>query len=68
MSDDRVYRPPWVLVGGQAGRIAGVRPYSSFMFFVLIVLAIPVVGALVALIRESGKDPRFEGDKLRYRS
>ena len=34
----------------------------------LIVLALQVIFAVVALVRESGEDARFEGDKLGYRS
>ena len=34
----------------------------------LIVLAVQVVAAVIALVKESGEDERFEGDKLGYRS
>jgi hypothetical protein len=34
----------------------------------LIVLALQVIVAVIALVRESGEDARFEGDKLGYRS
>jgi hypothetical protein len=34
----------------------------------LIVLAVQVIVAIVALVKESGEDERFEGDKLGYRS
>ena len=34
----------------------------------LIVLPLQIVVTAIALMRESGEDPRFEGDKLIYRS
>jgi hypothetical protein len=34
----------------------------------LTVLVVQVIAAVVALVRESGEDKRFEGDKLGYRS
>jgi Flp pilus assembly protein TadB len=34
----------------------------------LIVLALQIVVTVIALVRESGEDDRFEGDKLIYRS
>jgi hypothetical protein len=38
------------------------------MSFCLILLVAQVMMMLFALVRESGKDKRFEGDKLEYRS
>ena len=38
------------------------------MTLTLIVIALQVVVTLVALLRESGEDTRFEGDKLTFRS
>lgn len=34
----------------------------------IILLAVQIVIAAIALVRESGEDIRFEGDKLGYRS
>jgi hypothetical protein len=34
----------------------------------LILLAAQILITVIALVRESGEDPRFEGDKLMYRS
>jgi len=34
----------------------------------LILLAAQVLVMIFALVRESGEDPRFEGEKLMYRS
>lgn len=34
----------------------------------MIALAFQVIIAIVAIVRESGEDERFEGDKLQYRS
>jgi hypothetical protein len=34
----------------------------------LIVFLVQVAALAVSLVRESGEDPRFEGDKLGYRS
>jgi hypothetical protein len=38
------------------------------MSFWLILFAAQIVIAVIALVRESGEDPRFEADKLDYRS
>lgn len=38
------------------------------MTLTLVVIALQVVVMLVALIRESGEDARFEGDKLTFHS
>lgn len=38
------------------------------MTLTLILLAAQIVVAVFALVRESGEDPRFEGDKLGFRS
>jgi hypothetical protein len=34
----------------------------------LVLLAAQIVVAVIAFVRESGEDPRFEADKLDYRS
>lgn len=34
----------------------------------LILLAAQILVTVIALVRESGEDPRFEGDKLGFRS
>lgn len=41
---------------------------SKGMTLSLILLAAQVLVTVVALVRESGEDPRFAGDKLIYRS
>ena len=38
------------------------------MTLTLILFALPVIAALVALIRERGEDSAFAGDKVGYRS
>jgi hypothetical protein len=38
------------------------------MSFLLILLGVQVIVAAFAFFRESGKDERFDGDKLEYRS
>lgn len=38
------------------------------MSILLILLALQIVVTVFALVRESGEDPRFENDKLIYRS
>jgi hypothetical protein len=38
------------------------------MNLTLILVAVQIVVAIFALIRESGEDKRFEGDALEYRS
>jgi hypothetical protein len=38
------------------------------MILFLIAFGIQVVVTLAALVFERGEDPRFEGDKLKYRS
>ncbi len=38
------------------------------MTLTLIVIALQVVVMLVSVLRESGEDTRFEGDKLTFRS
>lgn len=38
------------------------------MTFSIVLLAIQVAVAVFVLLRESSEDPRFEGDKLTYRS
>lgn len=38
------------------------------MNIILAVLAIQVIVTLIALVRESGEDAAFEGDKLNFRS
>lgn len=41
---------------------------SKGMTLSLILLAAQVLVTVFALVRESGEDPRFEGDKLTFRS
>jgi hypothetical protein len=41
---------------------------SKGMNIWLVVLAVQVIAAVIALVKESGEDKRFEGDKLGYRS
>lgn len=38
------------------------------MTLTLIILAVQVIAAVVALVREKGEDERFVGDKVIYRS
>jgi hypothetical protein len=38
------------------------------MTLTLIVIALQAVVMLISLLRESGEDSRFEGDKLTFRS
>jgi hypothetical protein len=38
------------------------------MIFATILFGISMVFTLIALVRESGEDARFEGDKVIYRS
>jgi hypothetical protein len=38
------------------------------MTVTLVLLAVQICGAIIALLRDSGEDPRFASDKLEYRS
>ncbi len=38
------------------------------MTFSLILVAVQIAVAVFALVRQSGEDTRFEGEKLNYRS
>jgi len=42
-------------------------PFKGMSFW-LILLAAQIVVTVIALVRESGEDTRFEGEKLTYRS
>ena len=42
--------------------------FVSVMIFCVILIGIQLLVALGSIIRESGEDERFQGDKLQYRS
>jgi hypothetical protein len=50
------------------GRCGESRAFSMCMSFWLIFLTAQVIVMLFAVVRESGKDKRFEGEKLGFRS
>ena len=37
-------------------------------FVTLVITVMPMVAALIAIVRERGEDPRFAGTKIIYRS
>jgi hypothetical protein len=60
----------WVFIFSDLAAISRWRAACLIkrMTLTLIVIALQVVVTLVSLLRESGEDARFEGDKLTFRS
>ncbi len=60
--------PPYLFSDLQAPASRHSRCVSKGMSFWLILLAVQAAVMMFALVRESGKDTRFEGEKLGFRS